>query len=115
MRAHPAEAVARSRELLLAHLTPAQRETFEKNKWFIVEGGLSKQHYRIRDAGHMVANIDVLSAPLEGIDLAPLYRLCGHCDLGAVPLYDQLLAQKMMLEYDEERFLKLANRHRAVA
>jgi hypothetical protein len=109
-RQHDQAARDRSRELLLAHLTPAQRETFDKNKWFIVEGGLSKQRYRIRDSGHMVANIDVLG---EITDIVS-HRLCGHCDLNEVPLYDQLLAQKMMLELDEERFLKLANRHRVV-
>ncbi|MCK1670339.1 hypothetical protein [Bradyrhizobium sp. 150] len=108
---HAAAARERSRELLLAHLTSAQRETFAKNKWFIVEGGLSKQRYRIRDTGHMVANIDVLG---EVSDIVS-HRLCGHCDLNEVPLYDQLLAQKMMLELDEERFLKIANRHRVVA
>jgi hypothetical protein len=107
---HSTEARDRSRELLLSHLTPAQRETFERNKWFIVEGGLSKQRYRIRALGHMVANIDVLSGP--ALELVS-HRLCGHCDLEAVPLFDQLLAQKMMLELDEERFLKVANRHRA--
>lgn len=118
-RQHDQAARDRSRELLLAHLTPAQRETFDKNKWFIVEGGLSKQRYRIRDTGHMVANIDVLDDTFV-LDAAKdqarvSHRLCGHCDINEVPLYDQLLAQKMMLELDEERFLKLANRHRVVA
>lgn len=118
-RQHDEAARARSLELLLAHLSPAQRETFERNKWFVVEGGKSKQRYRIRDAGHMVANIDVLA--LEKLPEPPFHkevvkhRLCGHCDLSAVPLFDQLLAQKMMLEFDEERFLSLANRHQAVA
>jgi hypothetical protein len=125
IRQHHAKAAQdRARELLLAHLTPAQRATFEENKWFIVEGGLSKQRYRIRDTGHMVANIDVLDVPkILGRDDHPdaiheakvTHRLCGHCDISEVPLYDQLLAQKMMLELDEERFLKLANRHRVVA
>lgn len=105
-QAHSYAAHQRALELLLQHLTPAQRETFERNKWFVVEGGKSKQRYRIHHKGHMVANIDVL----DGDDVT--HRLCGHCDLDAVPIADQLIAQKMMLEYDEDAFLALANRHR---
>jgi hypothetical protein len=94
----------RAMELLLSHLTPQQRETFEANKWFIVEGGLSKKRYRINMKGHLVANIDALD---DG------HRLCAHADLHSVPMGDHLLAQKLMLQYDEERFLRIANRHRA--
>src|SRR5450631_3915116 len=41
------EALAKSRELLLEHLTPEQRKTFQDKKWFLVEGGVSKTVYRI--------------------------------------------------------------------
>jgi hypothetical protein len=120
---HNESATKRSRELLLEHLTAAQRETFEKNSWFVIEGGKSRTKYRIRAASHMVANIDVLDVPsgfmLDGNDALRgakiTHRLCAHCRLDEVPLFDQLLAQKLMLEYDEERFLSLANRHRAAA
>lgn len=127
-RQHDDAARTRSLELLLAHLSPEQRETFERNKWFIVEGGKSGQKYRIRNAGHVVANIDVLGAKQKMVKErnedgeraygefdTVTHRLCGHCDLSAVPLFDQLLAQKMMLEFDEERFLKLANKHQVMA
>lgn len=46
------EVALRSLELLLSNLTAAQRESFEARRWFVVEGGRSKQRYRIRDAGH---------------------------------------------------------------
>lgn len=96
----------RAHGLLLAHLTPEQRRTFEANKWFVVEGGRSKQRYRIR-AGTVVANIDVL----DGEHVA--HKLCGHINHGAgVPIGDHLLAQKVMLELAEDDFLRLANRHR---
>lgn len=108
---HSDQAKDRARELLLKHLSPAQRETFEKNKWFIVEGGQSQTKYRINDSRHMVANIDVLADETNKVK----HRLCGHCGLDAVPIGDQLLAQKLMLEYDEDRFLRLANRHPARA
>jgi hypothetical protein len=95
-------ALARSREFLLAHLTPAQRRTFEENRWFVVQGGNTRQRYRIRTESY-TGNIDVL----DGERVA--YRLCAHCS--NVPLYDHHLAQKMSLECDEENFLRVANRH----
>jgi hypothetical protein len=95
----------RAHALLLSHLTPAQRQTFEANKWFVVEGGRSKTRYRIRS--HACAgNIELL----DGEQVT--HRLCGHCD-HTIPLGDQLLAQKLMLELDEDEFLKLANRRAA--
>lgn len=96
----------RSRELLLSNLTSEQIRTFEKNKWFVVEGGRSKQVYRIRDKGSAVANIEVM----RGDSVS--HRLCGHCSHD-IPLYDQLLAQKLCLQFDEDNFLKIANRHAA--
>lgn len=101
------DAAKRAHELLLSHLTPKQRETFERNRWFIVEGGKSKKKYRIRDAGHLVANIDVLDN-----DGMRVRGLCGHCAGHDIPLYDSLLAQKLMLESSEDEFLKIANQHR---
>jgi hypothetical protein len=96
---------ARAHALLLSHLTPAQRQTFETNKWFVVEGGRSKTRYRVRS--HACAgNIELLDG--ERVT----HRLCGHCD-HTIPLGDQLLAQKLMLELDEDEFLKLANRRAA--
>jgi hypothetical protein len=40
------------------------------------------------------------------------HRLCCHCD-HTIPVYDNMLAQKLTLECDEEAFLRLANRHAA--
>jgi hypothetical protein len=96
----------KARELLLEQLTPEQRASFEQHDWFLVRGQ-SGRRYRIRDDGHVVANIDVL-AP----DQQVLHRLCGHLADPVVPLADHLLAQKLMLEADEEAFLRLANQHR---
>ena len=104
---HWIEARKRADELLLSQLTSEQRETFKRNKWFVVEGGKSKQRYRIRAVDHLVANIDVLDG--ERVQ----HRLCAHADLAAIPLGDQLLAQKMMIEAAEDDFLRVANRHAA--
>lgn len=105
---HAPEAQKRANELLLANLTPEQRQTFEEKKWFIVEGGKSRKRYRIRSIPHMVANIDVLG---DGESIS--HKLCGHCDVREVPLADHLLAQKLMLEIAEDDFLCIANRHAA--
>lgn len=108
-RRHATEQPARDRakELLLANLTPTQKETFEKNEWFIVEGGKSKQRYRIRTRT-LTMNIDVMNK--EKVK----HRLCAHlhytCD---APLHDHILAQKLMLEAAEDDFLKIANQHAA--
>lgn len=95
----------RSRELLLAHLTPRQRSTFESLGWFIVHGGKSDTKYRIR-ADRISANIEVF----EGDRMT--HKLCGHLrhDL---PLFDHVLAQKVSLELDEENFVRICNRHAA--
>jgi hypothetical protein len=105
---HPIDdaAKARARELLLDSLTPEQRAMFELQGWFIVWGGKSGRKYRIRgNRESVVANIDVMDQDWV------TQRLCGHCPPGQVPFADQLLAQKLMLEFAEEDFLRIANRH----
>jgi hypothetical protein len=107
VRGHPKEARDRAQALLLEHLSPAQRETFDKNKWFVVEGGKSGKKYRIEANDDLVANIAVMDGTMIR------HRLCGHCDIRRVPLADHLLAQKIMLESEEDEFLRVANRHAA--
>lgn len=104
---HADAAKHRARELLLQHLTAEQRHTFEKNGWFVVEGSKSKRKYKITANDNCAANIYVLDG--EKVK----HRICGHCKLDQVPLADHLLAQKVMLECDEDSFLKIANRHAA--
>lgn len=106
---HSQAARDRALNLLLSHLTPEQRATFEAKKWFIVEGGRSKRQYRIHANDNVAANIEVLD--LDG--RRTLSRLCGHCNITKVPLGDHVLAQKIMLESDEDAFLRIANRHAA--
>jgi len=105
VRGHLPDVKERAINLLLEHLTPEQRETFRNNDWFVVDGGKSKTKYRIHSRGSLMANIDVIK------DDKTLHRLCAHCDVHAIPLGDQLLAQKLMLEFDEDEFLRIANRH----
>lgn len=105
-----APAAARARKLLLAVLTREQRRSFEREGWFIVRGGKSGKRYRIRNEGSICANIDVLADNDNG---CVVHRLCAHCEPASVPTCDQLLAQKIKIEYDEEDFLRVANRHAA--
>jgi len=105
MPTHQPEAVDRARELLLSHLTDEQRRTFENNGWFVVEGGRTGGRYRIRQG--YAGNVDVLDGDLVS------HKLCAHADPVAVPWPDQMLAQKLMLEIDEDDFLAIANRHAA--
>lgn len=97
----------RARELLFEHLTPAQRETVERNGWFIVEGGKSKTQYRISTRGGAAGNIEVLTVANR-----VAHRLCCHAQ-SHIPLGDQWLSQKIMLELAEDDFLRIANRHAA--
>src|SRR5258706_2927254 len=93
----------RARELLISHLTTEQRETFEKNRWFVVVGGKSKTEYRIRTDYGIAGNIDVMA---KGRKVA---SLCCHCR-SDIPNEDQFLAQKIALMWVEDNFLKTANR-----
>jgi hypothetical protein len=99
----------KARELLLEQLTSEQRASLEQHNWFLVRGQ-SGRHYRIRDDGHVVGNIEVIEHDLLGHERV-LHRLCGHLSEYGMPLADHLLAQKLMLEADEETFLRLANQH----
>lgn len=103
-RAEREAAVARSRELLLSHLTPEQRRTFEDNNWFIVEGGATRTRYRIRTLSY-THNIEILDSRED----RAVCKICGHLR-DHLPLYDHHVAQKISLEFDEEAFVRLCNR-----
>ena len=102
------DAAKRAEELLLEHLTEEQRKTVRDKGWFIVEGGKSGIKYRIRTKNGTMGNVDVMKKDKV------THRLCAHIDHAAgTPHADHLLAQKLMLEIEEDRFIKLANRHAA--
>lgn len=110
MARHSENVQQRARELLLRNLTQEQRDSFNEHKFFVVEGR-SGDRYRIEDRGHMVGNVAVLSRHIIRGEVVK-HRLCGHCDR-SIPLADQLLAQKLMIEGAEDEFLRIANRHAA--
>lgn len=90
----------RARELLLQHLTPKQRASFEAKGFFRVQGGVTGRWYRIRAARTMNVEVMGMFGLVKG-------RLCFMPR--NVPLCDQLLAQKVALEVFEERALEIAH------
>jgi hypothetical protein len=101
-------AARRARELLLSYLSDDQRRTFEEHNWFVVIGGRSGRRYRISGVSY-AGNVQLLCADNDNIEAT----FCGHCN-DNIPLGDQLLAQKVMLEIDEPAYIALANRRPAM-
>ena len=107
VRRHREEAKERAMTLLLSFLNDHQRLTLKEKGYFDVQGGITGRRYRIHAVEHLVANVAELSASNDN----EVRRLCAHCDKSTVPLGDQLLAQKVFLEFDEQAFLRTANIH----
>jgi len=97
------EARKRAREILLEHLTSEQRDMVEKNGWFVIQGGKSKKTYRIGSKA-IAGNVEELD--IQGKVIA---KYCCHLP-HIYPAHDHHLTQKLMLEWDEEEFLRKANK-----
>ena len=110
-RAAARKANETAKQLLLDHLTPEQRKTFEDRGWFVVEGGKSKKPYRIETKMGFHGNVvELKDHPKGRQDIA---RYCFQLHDTRIPHFDHILAQKLALECDEENILKLANRSAA--
>lgn len=90
------DARTRAKELLVEHLDPEQRESYEKHGLFIVETP-RKNRYRL-SSNHAPRK-------LSGDKDAVSY--CIHTY--GVPREDELLGFKLLLEANEEEFLRTAN------
>lgn len=84
--------------LLLTHLDEKQRKEFEDKGSFVVMGQ-SGQHYRIF-TNAISGNVHLIGKK---------EKLCAHMGQ-EIPTADHFLAQKLMLEIDEQAFLRIANR-----
>lgn len=93
------EAAARAETLLLSILSERQREELHRDKAFVVEG----RHARYRIRRGWSGNVDVI-----GRDGRIQRRLCAHPVIH-VPNADNMAAQKLMLETNEDEFLRIAN------
>lgn len=101
-----AEADKRAEALLLVNLTAEQAEDYRRTKSFEViqplQFGRPVRRYRItfKFAGN------VFLVDEQGRAVA---QYCIHAR-EPIPIADNMLAQKLMLEADEEQFLRVANR-----
>lgn len=94
------EANARAEKLFLSRLTPLQLQEFQRSKEFPVQGGKGTW-YRI-NCTKFSGNVQRVS---DGI------RFCAG-PFG-LPAYDFWLAQKLLIESDEDAFLKVARQYPA--
>lgn len=98
------KAQATARHLLESLLRPDQAATLKDRNYFdleITSRDGSRKRYRIHKGRS--GNVELL-----GPDGVPIRKYCVHPHL-YVPDEDTMVAQKLMLETDEERFLKTAN------
>jgi hypothetical protein len=102
-RADPPSRDAQSKaiQLLKQHLTPVQKEQFEKRNYFYVSGGSSGRVYRVRYGVQM--NIEQLDPSGKRI------RVLCFMPKGGLPVGDVMLAQKIALELYEMEALNIAN------
>lgn len=94
------ESRQKATDLLLNWLSEEQKQSYLENKTFIVIGGETGTKYRIRSESQI--NIDVLTGKLQG------KRLCIVSQT-YTPVEDQLLAQKLLIENNEDYFLEVAD------
>ena len=98
------EANQHARALLLSTLTDEQRHQYETESWFEVESRkFPGRRYRLHPVPSI--NIDIIQ------DGDRISRLCAGPR--GVPVADVQLTQKLMLEADEEAFLRIAVVHPA--
>lgn len=105
MAAEKAAAAARAQVLLEENLSEEQRKQLADNNWFEVV--TPKAKYRIRRG--WAGNVDRIGDDGRAHD-----RYCIHPS-EEVPHEDNMLAQKLLLEADEDTFLRIANRSPAYA
>lgn len=91
-----AKAKTKAEALLVEHLTPAQKDSFEKHGMFIVEGSKNNR-YRLSRTG----------APRKIAGDKDAVSYCIHTS--GLPREDELLGFKLLLEANEDEFLRTAN------
>jgi hypothetical protein len=95
------EAEEKAARLLRQHLSLRQRRAYRRHRAFCVRARDGTQ-YRLRHG--WAGNVEELDK--QG---RPVARLCIH-PYAEVPVHDNLLAQKLMLETDPDGFRRIANR-----
>jgi hypothetical protein len=98
-RAFEDEAKKKAHKLLIECLTPEQKATYEKDRYFTVEA--AGRVFRIEHGTH--GNVKEL-----GKDGRPAFSWC--IQPGGVPTEDAMLAQKLWLEANPEEFMRVGNK-----
>ena len=96
----PNSAYQRSRKLFLDSLTKEQEVSFQSEKRIGVTGSNGGRYIIDCSKGSYMQNIS------EYEDPDTVYCITLSSD---IPLYDHYLAQKLLIENDESRFLRMAN------
>jgi len=91
----------KSKDLFFEFLDESQKTEFEENGYVTVVSQ-QKNLYRISEG--RTFNVLGLNRALKAVA-----KYCLQT-IGYVPIYDQMLVQKLMLENEEDRFLEKANR-----
>lgn len=95
-------AVAKAERLLLETLKEEQRKQYQKDRHFDVITKDGKRRYRIHHGSS--GNVKLLNEKGHSVK-----SYCIHAVDQGIPNEDNMLLQKLLIEHDEERFLKTAN------
>jgi hypothetical protein len=85
----------RAKELFLSKLTDAERRSWARDRRLIVTGSSGRQY---------------TLTPYESFNIRAGKEAYCLSVLGRLPAYDKLLAQRLLVESDEQAFLAAANR-----
>jgi hypothetical protein len=113
------QAEERARALLLAYLSPEQRETFQVAGHFdVVKTGcrrslemlfLGYPRFRVYRLSRSRYPVTLFTSPRQLARSRPKYGYCIHSH-GAAPQDDELLSMKLLIEHDESQFVSTAYR-----
>jgi len=108
-REQEAAARKRAKALLLSCLTPAQREKYESQGWFVVQGSKGGM-YRISAQG--VWETERPPSKAKGGEKHGAWGrfYCVVSQEAGMPIEDVILARKFCIECSEDRFLRIARR-----
>jgi len=103
LQAKQKHAKAKAEQLLVEHLTEEQEKAWKENRAIFVTAK-SGRRFKIREG--RAGNIEEINAEGKAIR-----SFCVHVEPYNVPDADNVLAQKLALEHNEEALLRVANSH----
>ncbi|MHB0978421.1 MAG: hypothetical protein ACYC1K_03430 [Minisyncoccota bacterium] len=95
------EANTKAEKLLLEKLSHTQKLDWKANKYFLVKGNITGISYKLK-----LARTYNIEAFLFGKRIG---MFCITTKDSSIPIYDLLLAQKLLIETDEKAFIEKAN------